>query len=262
LEVLLNGRTVEPETDPANPAAGRIGRRPGSDPKRGDEIQFRLKNTSKARAYAVLLAVNGKNTNALSNDHLTGRPPKDHRLWVLKPDEDVTIEGFYTSKEGALQPFAILGEAESAAVYPKLGGEYRGLITMHVFGERTEVAADPGTAGTPPKLAGNPPPIEPAKAAKAEAEVTLLSLGVGGDALEEVRTAGKPELAQQALQTLTNVRPAGDGRLELDPRRRTALERGLIVPSDSRKAGGPIEQAEFRLDPNYLAFVQLRYYGR
>jgi hypothetical protein len=259
LEVILNGSPVEPETDPANPAAGRLGKAPGSDPKKGDEVQFRLTNPSKTKSYAVLLAVNGKNTNALGNDHLNARPPKDHRLWVLGPGEEVTIPGFYTTAGGAFQPFKVLGESESAAVYPVLGEEHRGLITMHVFGERIEAAVAPRPT---PKATADAAPEEPAKQARVEAEVTLLSLGVGGSALEDVRTAATPEDAKKRLQELTNVRPGDDGRLGLDPGKAAALERGLIVPSETRKGGGPIESVDFKLDPNPLAFVQLRYYGR
>jgi hypothetical protein len=64
------------------------------------------------------------------------------------------------------------------------------------------------------------------------------------------------------MQELTNARPGGDGKLGLDPVKATALDRGLIAPSETRKGGGPIETVKFRLDPNPLAFVQIRYYGR
>jgi hypothetical protein len=206
LDVVLNGRVVEPEADPAHPNAGRI----AADPRQGDEVQFRLTNTSKAKTYGVLLAVNGRNTNALNHDHLNARPAKDQRLWVLGPGEEAVIQGFYTDVGGAFKPFRILGDTESEAAYALMGEQYRGLITMHVFGERSEAAAPP-KAPAPAKAADDRTAEKPAEVA-ARTEATVLSLGVGGDALEDVRTAGSPEKARERIQSLTNTRPAGDGR--------------------------------------------------
>jgi hypothetical protein len=261
LEILLNNEVVKLETDSFNPHAGRIAS--GINFRRGDSVKFQLRNTDPNHSYAVLLAVNGKNTNALSNDHLNAKPPKDHRLWVLAPKETVIITGFYTSKTGEVQPFKILGDSESEAVYPLLSENYRGLITMHVFRDRKEIAEKPDDLNLPPKVAANEPQSKPPEAIQVEAEVTLLSLGVGGDALEEVRTAGSPEKAKQKIQSLTNVSVTPNGELSLNPLKfTTSLDRGLIVGSETRKNGGPIESVKFALDPYFIGFLQIRYYGQ
>jgi hypothetical protein len=261
LEIILNDRQVVPEADPASPGGGRIGRATDSDPKKGDAIRFRLVNTSTEKTYGVLLAVNGRNTNGLSKGaDLHARDPKDQRLWVLGPNEEATIPGFYTDLKGNYQEFKILGDEASEGAYPLLGSQYRGLITLHVFGEWVEPPIPPKTSSVTEAGQASGTTSEPA--APTEVELSLLSLGVGGDALADVRAAGSPDKARAQVESLTNVSAGEGGRLRVESLKGGARDRGLIVASETRRSNGPLESVAFKRDPGAVAFLQIRYYGR
>ena len=138
-------RAMIPETDPKAPGGGRI-----ATPREGDQLTLRLKNAHPTKRFAVVLAVNGKNTNATSKNHeLNSLDAKEQKMWVLDPKEEITLRGFSTDAAGGYDPFTVLDDATSEKLFPLMGELYRGLITMHVFAER-EAAPLKSTGGTAP----------------------------------------------------------------------------------------------------------------
>lgn len=256
LEIYLNDKQVTPIADPKFPGAGRIANDPTSDPKRGDKFTLRIINQDMKKSYGVLLAVNGRNTNALDRNHdLNSVEPKDHRLWILGPGESATIPGFYKDIQGNYEEFRILGDSESQEAYNTMGSQYRGLITMHVF-QDMPVAPPEAPKPVKPML---PKSSTSVQEAPSEVELSLLSLGIGGDVLAEIRTAGKLDEAQSKLKDLTNVAENAQGQFFTDPNKLT-MDRGLIVGSTTGKTQGPLSEVRFRRDPNSIAFMQIRYY--
>jgi len=258
LEMVVNEVAVVPQSDPSHQGSGRVQPQNLPDPKKGDTLYFRLTNTSADKTYAVLLAVNGRNTNSLSKDnHLDAKDPKDHRLWVLAPKESVGIRGYYTDSKGTYAPFKVLGEEKSQLEYAMMSGDFRGLITLHVFGERTEPLVSTADV-PPPKSTGEPDTTAPVRE---EVELSVLSLGVGGSSTSDVRSSGSLEKAKKRMQELAGVRPGANGSLNPDPVKVSKTDRGLIVESESRQTDGPIQVVKFKMDPNYVAFLQIRYYA-
>ncbi len=257
LEMVVNGVAVVPQTDSAYAGSGRIQPLSLPDPSKGSEVYFRLENPSKDKTYAVLLAVNGRNTNWLSKDHLDSKDPKDQRLWVLGPGDKVKIQGYYENAAGKYAPFKVIGDEKSQLEYAMMSGDLRGLITLHVFGERTEPAPKVNDGGLP-KTTGD---ADPATPIKEDVELSVLSLGVGGTASKDVRTAGSLDKAKKRMEELAGVRTAPNGTLNADPVKVSKTEKGLIVESETRQTDGPIQVVKFKMDPNCVAFLQLRYYA-
>lgn len=265
LDVVVNGEVVDITADADHPGGGRFSRSNMKEPKEGDVITFRLTNTSDTRTYAVLLAVNCRNTNSLGKESsLNNRDAKDQELWVLGPKEAVSIKGFYTDRDqGSVEEFRVLGDQQSKSMYTLMSGEYRGLITMYVFGERSEKVATTPTPSKPkspnPKVDEPPAPkFATGPVEKEEVEISMLSLGMGGSTTD-VQNSGSLEKAQQKLAAKANVTVGENGRIEPDASK-MAMDRGLIVPGTKRTGDGPIQAVPFKLDPNPLSFVQMRYY--
>jgi len=255
LQMIVDEKPVAPQTDSAYSGNGSV-QLQLPDPTKGSTVSFRLENPSKDKTYGVLLAVNGRNTNSLDkNYNLDSKDAKDHRLWILGPGEKVSIKGFYTdAKTGDYDPFKVIDNDKSPLEYSMMSGEFRGLITMHVFGERTEpTSSDTGL----PKTSG---PTDPTSPVNEEVELSVVSLGVGGTASSEVRSAGSLDKAKKKMEELAGVRTAPNGALNPDPEKVSKTEKGLIVPSESRQLDGKIEAVQFKMDTNCVAFLQIRYY--
>jgi hypothetical protein len=257
LEVLINGQPAKVRPDAMNLGAGRL---EGAGPKAGDAVELHVRNDGN-QTYGVVLAVNGRNTNSLGRDpYLTAKEAKDQRMWILAPGEKAVLKGFYTDEKGTYDEFKILGDAESEAAYPAMGEQFRGLITMHVFAKKPD---PPAAGGTPPAQTPLKSTPEAEAAKKEEQAATVVTLGLGGSALEEVQASGSLEVARDRVQTLANVTRAGELDIRVDPgKAAAAAERGLIVESGVQRQGGPIEMVKFPFDPTPVSFVQLRYYGK
>ena len=255
LEFRIGGQPVPLRPDPANPGVGRYLPQ-GVDPKRGDTISFGLTNTSATETYAVLLAVNGVNTNCLSDksSHLNDRPPQDHRMWLLGPLESAEIDGFYTDAEGTVKKFQVLGDTESEANFSLMSDAYRGLITMHVF--RKLPPPTPPKTGDDPAVVPNEPPAE-------FVDASTITLGVGGSTVDDVRTAGSPAVAKAKVASATGVKFAAGGGLGPDPRKSNELAmRGLIVDGETTNSGAVINKVKFNIDPAPIAYLSVRYYDK
>ena len=251
LTFVVNGEAVRLRPDPAKPGAGAFVSS-AVDPKRGDEVSVRLENTSPTQTYAVLLAVNGENTNALGGGptHLNDRPAKDHRMWLIDPLGSATVHGFYTDPDGNYKKFEVLGESESEANFNVMSDAYRGLITMHVYRKRPAVVAK-----TPPDTADPNPPVEFVDAA-------TITMGVGGKMVKDVRAAGSLRAAQKLLADKSGV-VASAGGFRADPVKANLLvSRGLIVEGGTTAADGEITKVDFGIDPDPVAYLSVRYYDK
>lgn len=254
LEFLINGRPIKLYSDPLHPGVGKFV--PSAfDPKRGDEITFRLTNTSDKDTYAALLAVNGRNTNSLNPDacHLIDAPPHRHRMWVLEPAQKFEIHGFYENLDGKYRKFEVLNAAESEANFNLMSDLYRGLVTLHVFRSKPPI--------TPPDPATPPTP----EAVQEEAilmDASTITMGVGGVSVQTIRNAGTLEAAQKALADKTNTQIRVDGTLQVDPYKTQLVSRGLIVDGQILESAGPIKRVNFNLDPAPIAYLRIRYYDR
>jgi hypothetical protein len=254
LEVLVNGNAVPVE--PGDDGAGKVVW-PAGGVKPTDAVEFRLTNTSDKR-YAVLLAVNGKNTNAQDKeDDLNVRDARDQRKWVLEPKEPTRVRGFYADRSGKYQPFEVLSAGEAEQVFDQMQARYRGRFTLYVYAERpdkppVEAAAAPGAPVTAD--------VKPAEEVKEEVEAAVLTLGWGNGGLEKVRSAGSLEKAQEELRKRTHAATV-NGQLVLDPVKDDEYRRrGLIVKSEQTKNDGAIEQVEFRMSPQPVASLDIRYF--
>jgi hypothetical protein len=106
------------------------------DPKKGDKVLFKLRNTNKEQTYGVVLAVDGWNT--LFRERVMDKAPYECTKWILDPGEEITVEGFYTKEEGKknVLPFTVLSDEESEAMPEDFG--MRGVYSLHVFAQAPE----------------------------------------------------------------------------------------------------------------------------
>jgi hypothetical protein len=267
LEVLLNGQAVPVRADDV-PGGGRVVW-PAGGVGPNDAVEFRLTNAGTTDRFAVLLAVNGRNTNARNpEDDLNVRDGRDQRKWVLDPGESIRIRGFYTDLSGNHHPFSVLSAGESERLFGLMSPRFRGRISMLVYGERPEKSPtdtgprvevpQPGKA--PEKIEPKPTEVVKPEEQKEEVEAALLSLGLGDGGLERVRAAGSLEKAQEELRRKTYT-SGTNGQLAIDPNVLDKYRhRGLIVPSEQRRSDGPIKTVDFRLAPLPVASLDIKYY--
>jgi hypothetical protein len=105
-------------------------------------VEIRLRATER---LGVVLRVNGVNT---ADDDHEERPVRDYSTWVLEPDVDYTVRGFYTPKNELIKFTAAKLKAVERS---ELGDERRiGKIDIDVF----QVAPK----GAAAQNAGDPPP--------------------------------------------------------------------------------------------------------
>jgi hypothetical protein len=266
LEVLLNGQAVPLRADDDAPGGGRVVW-PAGGIGPNDTVEFRLTSASTTDRFSVLLAMNGRNTNARNpEDDLNVRDGRDQRKWVLDPGESIRIRGFYTDLSGNHNPFSVLSAGESERLFGLMSPKFRGRISMLVYGERPEKSpteTGPAVEPPPPVKTSEPKPAEVVKTEeqKEEVEAALLSLGLGDGGLERVRAAGSLEKAQEELRRKTYT-SGSNGQLALDPKvLDTYRQRGLIVPSEQRRSDGPIKTVDFRLSPLPVASLDIKYYA-
>ncbi|QEL20944.1 hypothetical protein [Limnoglobus roseus] len=220
-------------------------------PRAGDKVTFRLTNTSATDSYAVILAVNGKNTNAMDNDTLLDKAPHEQRKWVLGPKEDAVIKGFYLKPNGEFNPFEVLPENASARRFGALNEKFRGRISLLVFGKRAEAPAEPKVTVTPSV------DLEKLKDDGATAKAIDLAGGAW-----KIRNTGSLASAQKVLSGTTNVVDQ-EGRLAVAlvaKGRYTAGKRGLIESSGETKKDGPIVRVPLVYDPWPMCHLDIVYY--
>ncbi|MCZ2344094.1 MAG: hypothetical protein LC104_20215 [Bacteroidales bacterium] len=251
LEFLINGQPIKLYSDPLHPGVGKFV--PSAlDPKRGDEVAFRLTNTSDKDTYAALLAVNGRNTNSLNPDacHLNEAPPHQHRMWVLEPGQTFDILGFYESTDGKYRKFEVLNATESEANFNLMSDLYRGLVTLHVFQNKPPM--------TPPDPA---PRQEEVQKEAIFLDASTITLGMGGASVNTIRNTQDLKKAQEELAKRANV-ILNNGSFQADPHKTQLVSRGLIVDGQVLESAGPIKRISFDLDPAPIAFLRIRYYDR
>jgi hypothetical protein len=126
LTILYNGDPVEIKPDPSSPGGEMM---KTAEPKQRDKVTFKIKNRSKDQV-GVVLAVNGKNT--LMEEDVSARAPSECTKWILDPDGEIAIPGFYTQEDGKnLKPFRVLGDEESEK--KMLEPHVKGMISAYVF---------------------------------------------------------------------------------------------------------------------------------
>ncbi len=120
-----------------------------SEIKEGTQLTFKLKNTSGARV-GVVLAINGENT--LFQQSLEEISPAQCTKWILDPDEEQEIKGFYFGDGTECKPFAIVGEAPlrpglNQVVMNNRGvfddADHKGVFALYVFRQSDKPAAGP-----------------------------------------------------------------------------------------------------------------------
>jgi hypothetical protein len=220
LRILVDGREAPWETN------GGEARIPVS-PKAGQKLTFWLKNTSTTDTFAVVLAVNGRNTNAQDNDTLYDKLPHDQRKWVLPPNYEFALDGFQT-QANEKQPFVIAAEDESTAIFSQMNmHEYQGKISLIVFGKTSSQSAN-----------------KPLEAAPLSADLTIGSRGIG-----DLKTVAP---FQKKLRKAANV-DSTDGKL-------TTTSRGIIKAGLDVLKTDQIEKLEFEYDPQPVSSLDIRYY--
>jgi hypothetical protein len=94
-------------------------------PQEGQKVHFTLRSPER---LGVVLRVNGVNTSGADAEE---RDANQYSMWVLQPNKDYTIKGFY-KENGDMIPFKVLGDLESANY--KLADETkRGQIELFLF---------------------------------------------------------------------------------------------------------------------------------
>jgi hypothetical protein len=241
LQIFFDGKEQPWAQDKGEP---RIAVTPGAKQK----VHFVLTNTSATESYGVLLAVNGKNTNAISNDSLMDKAAHEQRKWVLGPKDSYKIEGFYINADGKYNPFEVLPEDESARAYDQLNPMFRGKISLLVFGKRAEE--------TEKKVEVKP---EAQKVRDDTATATALDLGGGA---WKIRNTGSLVAAQKLLKDSTHVSDA-NGSLAVavvEKAKYAAGKRGLLAASGETRTSGEIKKVAIEYDPLPMCCVHVVYY--
>jgi hypothetical protein len=144
-------------------------------PNPGQKVTVKLKAKVK---LGLVLRVNGVNT---AKDERDSRPVKDMTWWVLEPNQEYTIRGFYDN--GRLKPFQMVANAEKADLSDR--EESHGKFELDVF------AVKDVTQGTDPKIQANP-------------------AAANSGLRQAVPRSGKLSTVQQALkQQLTSTKAKG-----------------------------------------------------
>lgn len=220
-------------------------------PQAKQKVTLRVTNTSDKESYAVLLAVNGKNTNAIDNDTLMDKAAHEQRKWVLGAKETYNIEGFYFKADGSYHPFEALPEDESTTQYNQMNPMFRGKISLLVFGKRQEAE--------PEKPKVDVPTPAPTKVRDETATANALDLGSGA---WKIRNTGSLAAAQKLLNGSTHTEDQG-GRLAvaLVAKDKYAVgKRGLLVGSSETLTAGKINKVPFEYDPLPMCCVHVVYY--
>lgn len=140
VRILYDGRPQVLEEERG--ASEESHRRRVAEPREGQEVKIRLKNTTNER-IGVVLMVNGKNT-LYDQEGAADRCSR----WVLEPNKEYEVAGFYPTLD-ELRPFLVLSDEESEERYDELGGdEFAGLISVYVFKSFSGDLADLPTPST------------------------------------------------------------------------------------------------------------------
>jgi hypothetical protein len=99
------------------------------EPKAGQAVHFLLRNKSPER-LAVVLRVNGVNTVHKEENREVGQFTK----WVLEPNKDYAVRGFYLPDGLTVERYKVLSDEESQEA-GELSPAAKGLIELDVFRE-------------------------------------------------------------------------------------------------------------------------------
>jgi hypothetical protein len=95
LTILYNGNDMGvPASDPASPGGEAY---TAPEPKESDVVVFKVQNVG-TDPVGVVLAINGKST--LMEEDITKSDPADCYKWILAPNTEYVINGFYTQMTG------------------------------------------------------------------------------------------------------------------------------------------------------------------
>jgi hypothetical protein len=233
LEVSFGGQPATLEPDSSSPGELKIQRQKTQTPQQGQEVKMVLSNKGTERV-GVVLAVNGKNT--LFQEDLTSTQPGDCTKWVLGPNEQYEIKGFY-KEDNKLVPFRVLSEEESAQA--ELAPEHKGIIALHVFREGS--GGSEGLNITKPDLGRKTPGQRAPNLSSARARASK--------ATRTRSVAGKLRVDHSARRPASRVVRHQKGK------------RGLIVDDPENEAAGPtLTRVEFKPDSQPAVSLFIRYY--
>jgi hypothetical protein len=270
VEVYYAGSLINLEANPNSLGEQKL-KLPGT-PQAGQKVYFKLINNSATESYAVLLAVNGKNTVAVNNDTLLAgaRPESEQKMWALGPGQSGEVHGFYTDlARGDFQPFDVLPEDASSQQYNLMNDNHlRGTISVRVFGKRE--GAKPSVTQPQPSDGGTTGEV--ATLTEAQREEALDRQG-NAEAIQfaaqdrSIRTSRSLSAAKSKILAATRVSVTTDGKLTGSPQAKSryiqarSVGRGLIIEGATTAGNGTIEELKVEYDPQPIANWEWEYYS-